>query len=77
MKSHSCLIRSFDSSSNTLLFSFPGRALFGVAPKIGSQLSEKADLLVQGLLQLRAQLIKLLVIVSCGNPGAQLLNPIL
>ena len=77
MRSHSCLIRSFDSSSNTLLISFLRRVLLGVAPKIGDELSEKADLLVQGLLQLHAQLIKLLVIVSCRNPGAQLLNPIL
>jgi hypothetical protein len=48
-----------------------------VTPEIGDQPSEKADMLVQGLLQLHAQLIKLLVIVSCRNPGAQLLNPIL
>ena len=48
-----------------------------MTPKIGDELTEKADMLVQGLLQLHAQLIKLLVIVSCGNPGAQLLNPIL
>jgi hypothetical protein len=51
--------------------------LFGVSPKIGDQLSEKAGLLFQGLLQLLAQLIELLVIVSCCNLGTQLLNPIL
>jgi hypothetical protein len=48
-----------------------------VAPKIGDEPAQKADMLVQGLLQLHAQLIKLLVIVSCRNASAQLLNPIL
>jgi hypothetical protein len=77
MRSHNCLIRSFDTSSNTRLISFRGRVLLGVAPKVGDEPSEKADMLVQGLFQLHAQVIKLLVIVSCGNSGAQLLNPIL
>lgn len=77
MRSHSCLILSFESPSNTLLVSFPGRVLFGVTPKISDELAEKADMLVQGLLQLHAQVIQILVIVSCGNLGAQLLNPVL
>jgi len=66
-----------DCPSNTLLISFLRRVLLGVAPKIGNEPSEEADMLVQGLLQLRAQVIKLLVIVSCHNLSAQLLNPIL
>jgi len=35
------------------------------------------DVFGQGLLQLNAQARQLLVIVSCGDPGAELLNPIL
>lgn len=77
MRSHSCLIRSFNAPSNTLLVSFLWRVLFGVAAKIGDELSEIADVLVQGLLQLHAQVIKLLVIISCGNTSTELLDSIL
>lgn len=48
-----------------------------MAAKIGDELSEIADVLVQGLLQLHAQVIKLLVIISCGNTSTQLLDSIL
>ena len=77
MRSHRCLIRSFNSPLNTLLVSFRRRVLFGVTPKIGDELAKKADMLVQGLLQLHAQVIKLLVIISCCDTSTQLLDSIL
>jgi hypothetical protein len=51
--------------------------LLGVAPKIVDELAKNADMLVEGLFQLQAQVIKLLVIMSCRDTSTQLLNPIL